>query len=102
MDSGSILNGTSSANFSILGETPEKFGACINSTSGLDSDDPVASFKSLQYSLFITSFVEVLGGLFFLMTAWYIVSDKNKCDRVIANSAGKSTAIAGYLFDKQN
>jgi ABC-type sulfate transport system permease component len=46
-------------------------------------------FRSLQYSLFITCFVEVLGGLFFLMTAWYIVSDKNKCDRVIANSAGK-------------
>jgi hypothetical protein len=54
------------------------------------ADDPVANFKSLQYALFVTCFVEVLGGLFFLMTAWYIIDDKSKCDRVVASASGES------------
>jgi len=52
--------------------------------------DPFIEFKSLQYSLFITSFVEVLGGLFFLMTAWYIISDKMKADKAIS---GKISSV---------
>jgi len=72
---------TSSSNFSLL----EEHHSCNQSAIG---DNAALEFRSLQYSLFITCFVEVLGGLFFLMTAWYIISDKNKCDRTIANSAG--------------
>lgn len=51
------------------------------------SEDVVTSyvkFKSLQYALFVTCFVEVIGGIFFLATAMYIVRDKNKADRAIA------------------
>jgi len=61
-------------------------------SAGQDSHNMTANlieFRSLQYSLFITSFVEVLGGLFFLMTAWYIISDKKKCDDIIHSSSGE-------------
>ncbi|XP_026735034.1 protein spinster isoform X3 [Trichoplusia ni] len=44
----------------------------------------LVKFKSLQYALFVTCFVEVIGGIFFLLTAIYIVRDKLKVDRAIA------------------
>lgn len=44
-------------------------------------------FKSLQYALFSTSFVEVLGGVFFLLTSAYILRDKAKVEAAVA---GKS------------
>jgi MFS transporter, Spinster family, sphingosine-1-phosphate transporter len=37
---------------------------------------PRIQFESLQYALFSTNFVEVIGGLFFLLTAIYIIRDK--------------------------
>ncbi|CAG4956051.1 unnamed protein product [Colias eurytheme] len=43
-------------------------------------------FRSLQYALFVTCFVEVIGGVFFLFTAMYIVRDKLKVDRAIAEA----------------
>ena len=46
--------------------------------------DFTVDFYSLQYSLFITNAVEVFGGLFFLITAIYIVKDKRKCDKSIS------------------
>jgi len=58
-------------------------------TTNNDIDDPVVAFKSLQYALFTTCFVEVLGGIFFLLNACYIVGDKNKCDRIVASAAGE-------------
>lgn len=39
------------------------------------------AFESLQYSLFSTTFVEVLGGVFFLLTACFIINDRRKADR---------------------
>ncbi|KAJ8722043.1 hypothetical protein PYW08_004445 [Mythimna loreyi] len=47
---------------------------------------PLIKFKSLQYALFLTCFVEVLGGIFFLLTAIYIVRDKLKVERAIAEA----------------
>ncbi|XP_030040828.1 protein spinster isoform X3 [Manduca sexta] len=44
----------------------------------------IVQFEALQYALFVTCFVEVIGGIFFLMTAMYIVRDKSKVDRAIA------------------
>lgn len=41
-------------------------------------------FNALQYSLFTTSFVEVLGGVFFLITAAYILKDRANVDRAVA------------------
>ncbi|EDW61869.2 uncharacterized protein Dvir_GJ22291, isoform C [Drosophila virilis] len=43
-----------------------------------EATDEVLSFESLQYSLFSTTFVEVLGGIFFLITACFIIRDKAK------------------------
>lgn len=45
-------------------------------TSSGDKQDNINNFHSLQYALFITSFVEVLGAMFFFFTASYIVKDK--------------------------
>lgn len=45
---------------------------------------PLVEFKSLQYALFMTCFVEVIGGIFFLLTAIYIVRDKLRVERAIA------------------
>jgi MFS transporter, Spinster family, sphingosine-1-phosphate transporter len=53
------------------------------------ADSTNTQFKALQYSLFSTSFVEVLGGVFFLLTAVYILKDRANVDR----------AVAGEKFD---
>lgn len=47
----------------------------LQATNG-DKQDNISNFHSLQYALFITSFVEVLGAMFFFFTASYIVKDK--------------------------
>ncbi|XP_008478918.1 protein spinster-like, partial [Diaphorina citri] len=41
-------------------------------------------FLALQYALFITSFIEVLGGIFFLLGSLYIVQDRARANREIA------------------
>lgn len=52
--------------------------------------NPNIEFQSLQYSLFTTVFVQILGGLFFLATACYIIDDKKDCDVMISQSSGES------------
>jgi MFS transporter, Spinster family, sphingosine-1-phosphate transporter len=47
-------------------------------------DSTSIKFQALQYSLFSTSFVEVLGGIFFLLTAAYILKDRANVDRAVA------------------
>lgn len=47
-------------------------------------DTTGVQFKALQYSLFQTAFVEVLGGVFFLATAVYILKDRLSVDRAVA------------------
>ncbi|XP_030040825.1 protein spinster isoform X1 [Manduca sexta] len=51
----------------------------------------IVQFEALQYALFVTCFVEVIGGIFFLMTAMYIVRDKSKVDRAIAEAEAQHT-----------
>ncbi len=41
-------------------------------------------YYSMQYSLYINAVVEIVGGIFFIITAAYIIRDKLKCDRYIA------------------
>ncbi|XP_067632578.1 protein spinster isoform X1 [Eurosta solidaginis] len=41
-------------------------------------DTDITKFKALQYSLFSTSFIEVLGAVFFFLTAIYIINDKRR------------------------
>lgn len=54
-------------------------------------DADVTQFKSLQYALFSTSFVEVLGGVFFLLTSAYIIRDKSKVEAAIAGKNDKKS-----------
>uniref|UniRef100_A0A2A4K019 Major facilitator superfamily (MFS) profile domain-containing protein n=1 Tax=Heliothis virescens TaxID=7102 RepID=A0A2A4K019_HELVI len=56
-----------------------------------DVPSQLVQFKSLQYALFVTCFVEVIGGIFFLLTAIYIVRDKLRVERAIAEAEAQST-----------
>uniref|UniRef100_A0A182J9Q9 Major facilitator superfamily (MFS) profile domain-containing protein n=1 Tax=Anopheles atroparvus TaxID=41427 RepID=A0A182J9Q9_ANOAO len=49
-----------------------------------DDDSPLVKFRALQYALFSTCFVEILGGVFFMMTAMYIVRDKTRVEAEIS------------------
>ncbi|KAF5282489.1 hypothetical protein FQR65_LT14259 [Abscondita terminalis] len=53
----------------------------------LSDDDQVVEFRSLQYALFITCFVEILGGVFFLINALYIVKDRTKVEHAVKQVA---------------
>lgn len=48
-----------------------------------DAETDMIKFKSLQYSLFTTCFVEILGAIFFLLTASYIIRDKARAERAV-------------------
>uniref|UniRef100_A0A1Q3FX49 Putative sugar transporter/spinster transmembrane protein n=2 Tax=Culex tarsalis TaxID=7177 RepID=A0A1Q3FX49_CULTA len=49
-----------------------------------DGDSHAVQFRALQYALFSTSFVEIIGGVFFLLTAMYILRDRRNVERVVA------------------
>ncbi|XP_053684629.1 protein spinster isoform X3 [Sabethes cyaneus] len=49
-----------------------------------DVNTPLNEFRALQYALFSTSFVEIIGGVFFLLTAFYIIRDRRNVERVVA------------------
>lgn len=61
--------------------------AAVAEVSAVHSDDtpgdPIANFRSLQYALFLTIFVEILGSFFFFITALYIQRDKQIVDDAI-------------------
>ncbi|XP_018904205.1 protein spinster isoform X2 [Bemisia tabaci] len=69
-----------------LASSPALFGPLlVHISSSLTLSEKGTSdevlFHSLQYALFTTSFVEVLGGLFFLLTGLYITADKKNADK---------------------
>lgn len=47
-------------------------------------ENNLIEFHSMQYALFITCFIEVLGGIFFLLTAIYIRRDKDDAEQEAA------------------
>ncbi|KOX71382.1 Protein spinster [Melipona quadrifasciata] len=49
------------------------------------AEDALIEFRSLQYAMFLTMFVAVLGSLFFFLTALYIQKDKALVDLTIAD-----------------
>lgn len=49
-----------------------------------DNRNIIVEFRSLQYAMFLTMFVEVLGALFFFLTALHIQKDKALVDLAIA------------------
>ncbi|XP_076673784.1 lysolipid transporter protein spinster isoform X2 [Andrena cerasifolii] len=58
-----------------------------------EAEDTLVEFRSLQYALFLTMFVEVIGSLFFFFTALHIQKDKALVDLRIADK---------YLDTKNN
>lgn len=62
-----------------MSEAIKHVGTSSNST--ISREDKLDEFHALQYALFITAFVEVLGGIFFLLSAIYIIRDKEEVER---------------------
>lgn len=50
----------------------------------LQSKEDEIQFQSLQYALFVTCFIEILGGVFFLLTSIYILGDKKKVEEEVS------------------
>lgn len=73
------LTATATANMTGTATTTAAAAATTISTA---VDDEVM-FRSLQYALFTTCFVEVLGGFFFLCTALYILRDKMRVEQIV-------------------
>uniref|UniRef100_A0A182QTS6 Major facilitator superfamily (MFS) profile domain-containing protein n=1 Tax=Anopheles farauti TaxID=69004 RepID=A0A182QTS6_9DIPT len=48
-----------------------------------DDDSPLVKFRALQYALFSTCFVEILGGVFFMVTAFFIERDRNRVEQAV-------------------
>ncbi|VVC37398.1 Major facilitator superfamily,Major facilitator superfamily domain [Cinara cedri] len=61
-----------------------------NSLQIVDFKDDKINFQSLQYALFISSIVEVLGAIFFFCTARYIVKDKELAETVTSANNGQN------------
>ncbi|XP_073995498.1 lysolipid transporter protein spinster isoform X2 [Rhodnius prolixus] len=58
-------------------------------------------YQSLQDGLFSTCFVEVLGGVFFLITSFYIVKDKAAADSEISGNDNAVAPTHLYADDPQ-
>ncbi|XP_076298182.1 lysolipid transporter protein spinster isoform X1 [Lasioglossum baleicum] len=61
-------------------------------------EDTLVEFRSLQYAMFMTMFVEVIGALFFFMTALHIQKDKAVVDLMIA---GESSSDSTYICNEE-
>ncbi|XP_065214331.1 protein spinster isoform X1 [Planococcus citri] len=70
--------------------------------SHVDGLSPQIEFRSLQYALFTTSFVEVLGGVFFLLTAMYVVEDKQAAERQLQGVRDFSSLNLSYELMVKN
>ncbi|XP_068633148.1 protein spinster isoform X1 [Battus philenor] len=68
----------------------------------METPSQSVQFRSLQYALFVTCFVEVLGGVFFLITTKYIVRDKQKVDRAIAEAEAQSSEPSHSQANEEN
>ncbi|RZF42670.1 hypothetical protein LSTR_LSTR001465 [Laodelphax striatellus] len=60
---------------------------------------PEVEFHSLQYALFTTSFVEVLGGGFFLLTSLYVVHDRSTAERDLSGQDNPAHPTHLYADD---
>ncbi|CAK1580216.1 unnamed protein product [Parnassius mnemosyne] len=68
----------------------------------METPSQSVQFRALQYALFVTCFVEVLGGALFLMTSKYIVRDKQKVDRAIADSEARNSEPSHIQAHEEN
>ncbi|XP_022183813.2 protein spinster [Nilaparvata lugens] len=60
---------------------------------------PKVEFHSLQYALFTTSFVEVLGGGFFLLTSLYVIQDRATAERDLSGQDNPAHPTHLYADD---
>uniref|UniRef100_A0A336KI24 CSON008585 protein n=1 Tax=Culicoides sonorensis TaxID=179676 RepID=A0A336KI24_CULSO len=66
----------------------------------VDPESEKIKFQSLQYALFSTCFVEILGGIFFFLTAAYIIRDKTRAEQVVKESQiSESTESTSQSLD---
>jgi hypothetical protein len=59
--------------------------------------DPTVEFRSLQYSLFMTCIVEVIGSSFFLSTANYISWDRHQAEKAVAGMCSRARSKEALL-----
>lgn len=77
----SAMKGADTITASALTNSSDPVSAALT-RSAATQDDYIA-FRALQYALFTTCFVEILGGIFFLINAVYIVKDRQKVERAV-------------------
>ncbi|XP_037949764.1 protein spinster isoform X2 [Teleopsis dalmanni] len=76
-----MMNFNQTSNDTLLTTTTLAPSVFNNDAAIFEDDTPLTMFKALQYALFSTSFVEVLGGIFFLITAAFILKDKHRASQ---------------------
>ncbi|XP_050074167.1 protein spinster isoform X2 [Anopheles maculipalpis] len=70
----------------------------------IDDDPPLIKFRALQYALFSTCFVEILGGVFFLITSIYIDRDRARVQAVILGDESNNASahqLGGSVSDME-
>ncbi|CAL7947511.1 unnamed protein product [Xylocopa violacea] len=67
-----------------------------------ETDNTLVEFRSLQYAMFLAMFVEVIGSLFFFLTALYIEMDKTLVDLVITGRQNLCINKGKYIDSKNN
>ena len=74
----------------------EESGMVLNSTTSCDQS--WGMYRSLQYSFFSNSAVEVIGGFLFLITAIFIVRDKLACELAVSGEHLSLLSLTLSLF----
>jgi len=87
------VDGAWSNNSTLLLATVSDDPAANCSQSSINLETADVDFKALQYAMLVTILVEVIGGVFFLLTACYIVEDKASVDRAIAGTQENATSV---------
>uniref|UniRef100_A0A8W7PXX4 Major facilitator superfamily (MFS) profile domain-containing protein n=1 Tax=Anopheles coluzzii TaxID=1518534 RepID=A0A8W7PXX4_ANOCL len=78
------VESSSSHSIAVLSQLAENSTvAMLQAASPPAEDSPLVQFRALQYALFSTCFVEILGGVFFLVTAFYIDRDRARVEAVV-------------------
>lgn len=82
------VESSSSHSIAVLSQLAENSTvAMLQAASPPAEDSPLVQFRALQYALFSTCFVEILGGVFFLVTAFYIDRDRARVEAVVLGRA---------------
>jgi len=91
----------------LLGDAASPYLIGIVSDAIRDGNDsPAAKFYSLKHAMYINAFVLVLGGFFFLGTAWYVESDRKRTELLakglLPDDANTSTTPITPTLVEQN